>query len=143
MSKKAIKVAIAGTKGFNDFKMLCDAIDKSGFTVKELASGGESGISDNVSEWAENNDIPFKFFHIDWEGFDQPDAVVKKNKWGKDYNSNAAFFRDSEIAEYSDALIVVDGGNTHIKREMKRLEKSVYEYDPEDHIEGEDIVHHF
>lgn len=94
------------------FEILDDLHSKHGFT--ELVNGMASGIDSSAREWAKANKIPIKEFPAQWDKLDAPGAIIKVNKFGRQYNANAGFDRNFDMLKYTwedcDGLIVVFPG---------------------------------
>jgi hypothetical protein len=134
-----MKVIIAGDRYCTNYKILERAIKESNFSISEVISGGARG-SDTLGEcFARNNNIPYKVFHADWDNIQQKQAVVKTriNPWNKkeeQYNANAGFVRNEQMAKYADALIALQpNGNTngtqHMIKMAKKYNLSIYIYE--------------
>ena len=127
-----MKVIIAGSRNVDNYMLIEAAVLQSDFytEITEVVSGGAKG-ADRLGElYARNNNIEVKTFIPDWNDIDAPGAVVKKNRWGKKYNSKAGFDRNEKMGEYADALIAIwDGksaGTKSMINIMKRLDKPCY-----------------
>jgi hypothetical protein len=81
----------------------------------EVVSGGARGIDEYGEDYGHNNGIPVKVFEANWE----------------EKGRAAGPIRNKEMAEYSDALLLIwDGqskGSASMKKEMLKLNKPVYE----------------
>ncbi len=127
-----MKVIIAGSRSIISYVAVIDAIIKSNFDVSEIVSGRARGVDELGELYAKNHDIPIKEFPADWDNLTAPGAIVKKNRYGKEYNVNAGFARNAEMAKYADALIAVwDGkspGTFQMIREAEKAGLQVYVY---------------
>ena len=125
-----MKVAIIGSRHFNDYELLEQAIQESGFDITEECCGEASGADTIGRLWAEDHGIPVTSFPADWDNTEVPGAVVKINSWGKKYNAKAGFRRNTEMITYADAVIAMwDGispGTRHAVREAERLKKPIF-----------------
>ena len=138
-----MKVVIVAPKDI-EYSVVCAAIDKSGFKISELCLGIGSGVDIVGEQWAEENDISFKLFPVEWKNLKQPGAVPKEGKYGK-YNTNAAKYRDNEMCKHADALIAIEGAmaiGLNIKMH-KDAENEVFKYDPEEFMTDEEYGHIF
>jgi hypothetical protein len=92
------------------------AVHQSPFDITEVVSGGARGVDTYGTDWALERNIPIKLFRPDWD------------KFGK----GAGFIRNTQMAEYADALVAVwDGqskGTAHMIKTMEALGKPVYVY---------------
>lgn len=111
-----MKVIVAGSRDGFVAKNVFEAIEESKFIITELVSGGARGVDRDGEYYAKLNNIPIKQFLPDWD------------KYGK----GAGFRRNTEMAEYADALIAVwDGksnGTKHMISIMDDYEKPVHLY---------------
>lgn len=83
--------------------------------VTEVVCGKAQGVDSEGEHWASHRKVPVKPFPANWE------------KYGK----AAGPIRNKEMAEYSDALLLIwDGeskGSKNMLYEMEKLGKPVYE----------------
>jgi hypothetical protein len=90
-----MKVIIAGSRHIDNIHFLELAIQKSGFDITEVVSGGARGVDQLGERWAKDHNIPIKKFSAEWD------------KYGK----KAGPMRNKLMAEYGEALIAIyDGG---------------------------------
>ena len=89
-----MRVIIAGSRSIEEFAEVAIAVEESGFKVTEVVSGRARGVDMLGEAWADENDVPVKPFPADW------------NKWGNDAGKR----RNTEMAEYADALVAVHDG---------------------------------
>lgn len=110
-----MRTIIAGSRGIVDPKLVEEAIIASGFTITEVVSGGARGVDSIGERWALDNNIPIKRFPAKWHL----------------HGKRAGPIRNSEMAEYAEALIAVwDGASSGtqdmiIKAKCKGLEVHV------------------
>jgi hypothetical protein len=111
-----MKVIIAGSRSITDYEVVKLAVQQSGFQITEVVSGGAHGVDALGERWAIENSIPVKQFLAAW-------AALGKS---------AGPIRNSEMAEYADALIAVyDGaskGTKDVISKMQRANKQVFIY---------------
>lgn len=117
-----MKVIIAGTRykdkvnkiPFDDFKLIVEAVERSGFEITEVVCGMAIGVDKLGEQWAIANNIPVKEMPANW------------NAHGK----AAGPIRNRQMAEYADAAVVVwDGvsaGSRNMINEMIRKKKPYY-----------------
>lgn len=86
-----MKVIIAGTRDFNDYKRLKHDLDlyRTTANITEIVSGGCRGADLLGEKYAKENNIPVKRFPANWEV----------------YGKKAGPIRNAEMAEYADCLI--------------------------------------
>jgi hypothetical protein len=96
-----MKVIIAGSRILKKYDTVKEAIEKSGFEITEVVSGGNRSHdpvthlcygADYYGEcWAEENKVPVKRFPPNWDL----------------YGKAAGPIRNREMAEYADAVIAI------------------------------------
>lgn len=109
-----MKTIIAGSRDINSFTRVWAAIKASGFQVTEVVSGAARGVDTLGEIWAKEEGVPVRRFPAAWD------------KHGK----SAGYVRNTEMAQYADALIAVwDGksrGTMHMIDIARRLGLKVY-----------------
>jgi hypothetical protein len=60
-----MKVAVIGSRSFNDYEKLKDTLSK--ISISLLVSGGANGADKLGEQYANENNIPTKIFLPDWE----------------------------------------------------------------------------
>lgn len=131
-----MRVIIAGSRSFQDdpdiLKYIEEAVKQSGFDITEVVSGGARGIDQAGEEWAKINNILIKQFLANWNDLYQPDAVIRVNSAGFNYDVMAGFRRNKQMAEYADALIAIrpkvgkSKGTDHMIDSMQYLDKPTF-----------------
>lgn len=128
-----MKLIIAGSRNlYPTFGFINSAIRMLGVSkITEVVSGRATGVDTEGEHWAHHLGLPIQPFPADWDNIDVPGAVVKTRKDGSKYNAVAGLWRNVEMAEYADALILIwDGkssGSYNMKSEMEKLNKPIYE----------------
>lgn len=102
-----MKVIIAGSRSITNTELLKEIIEKSKFDISEVVCGDANGVDELGNQWAIENNLPVKHFPANWA------------KYGK----AAGFIRNSEMAEYGDALIVLWDGFSSGTKMMIELAK--------------------
>lgn len=117
-----MKVIIAGTRykdkvnkiPFNDYKLVIEAIQRSGLEITEVVCGMAIGVDKLGEQWAIANNVSIKEMPANW------------NTHGK----AAGPIRNREMAEYADAAIIIwDGvssGSRNMINEMIRKKKPYF-----------------
>lgn len=120
-----MKVIIAGTRykdperkiPFDDYGLLVQAVQRSGFNITEVVSGNAIGADKLGEQWAQANDIEIRFM------------PATPQEWTK-YGKAAGPIRNRRMAEYADAAIILwDGispGSRNMIDEMIRAKKPYY-----------------
>jgi len=113
-----MKTIIAGSRSIVDLIHVTEAIGQCGWNISEVVSGGARGPDKLGEIWAEKANIPIKQFIPDWDGL------------GK----CAGFQRNSEMAEYADALIAVWDGKSNGTKDMiqkaRKAKLKIFIYKP-------------
>lgn len=91
-----MKTIIAGSRNITGYHQVTKAVEDSGFQITEVVSGGANGVDKLGERLAKASLLPCKVFAADW------------NKYGK----RAGYVRNSEMAEYAEALIAVWDGKS-------------------------------
>lgn len=101
MDKNNIKLAIVGSRTFNDYPTLLYVVNSikrdNGYTYTEIVSGGAKGADSLAERYAEQNKITKKIFPADW------------NRYGK----RAGFMRNVDIIDRCDVCICFWDGESH------------------------------
>ena len=100
-----MKTIIAGSRGFNDYGLLCQICKEELLT--EVVSGTARGADQLGERYSDENGIPKKQFPADWD------------KYGK----SAGYKRNTEMAKYADALIAFWDGESRGTKHMIDLAK--------------------
>lgn len=97
-----MRVVIAGSRSINDFDLIKEAVERSGFDITEVVSGTARGADRLGEHWARTNNVPIKMMPADWD------------KNGK----AAGYIRNREMAEYADAAIIIWDGESRGSKNM-------------------------
>jgi hypothetical protein len=114
------KVIIAGSRGFKDYKFLCEICNKalSERTDIQIVSGGAWGADKLGERYARDYEHCLKQFPADWER----------------HGRAAGYIRNEEMAKYADALICFWDGKSPGTKHMidlgnkYNLKVKIYEY---------------
>ena len=102
------KWIIAGSRGFQNYPLLCKELDKIREQIGEIVCGEARGADTLGCIYAYDNDIKVKGFPADWER----------------YGKSAGFIRNDEMAAYADkAIIFWDGKSVGSKDMIDKMEK--------------------
>ncbi len=105
-----MKVIIAGSRGVSSYEAIKAAVKESGFQVTEVVSGGARGVDTLGEKFALDNNIAIRRFPANWAQF----------------GPRAGYMRNSEMAEYGEALIAVWDGQspgTEMMIDLARLKR--------------------
>lgn len=97
-----MKVIIAGTRSVNDYSLVVQAVQRSGYNITEVVSGCATGVDRLGEQWARANDVPIREMPADW---------IR-------HGASAGPQRNRAMAEYADAAIVVWDGKSRGTRNM-------------------------
>lgn len=107
-----MKLAIIGTKKFNDYNLLSSKIENIS-NIEQIISGGAPGADTLAKKYAKLNGIPFLEFPPNYEK----------------YRDKAKHIRDDLITDHCDKLLAFwDGeceGTKYTIERAKKLEKEV------------------
>ncbi len=88
-----LKIGVVGSRGFNDYKLLKDTLDKYKENVFLIVSGGAPGADSLGEKWANENNVK---------------TLIHKPKWRDEdgnYIPSAGFDRNELIVNDSDIII--------------------------------------
>lgn len=109
-----MKVIIAGSRDVTALYLVEDAVRMSGFEITEVVCGGARGVDRLGEIYAQQRNIPVKYFLADWD------------KFGK----SAGHRRNREMAVYAEALITcwdgISPGTKGMILDMKKLKKRTF-----------------
>lgn len=117
-----MKVIIAGSRKITDVRFVEHAVKLSGFSIREVVSGGAAGVDKLAETWAKDNKIPVRRFLANWKDITVKGAVIRTGQYGK-YNAVAGHMRNGEMAAYGQALIAIWDGHSRGTKDM--IDKSV------------------
>lgn len=74
-----MKLAIVGSRNFNNYKVLEETLSTFEEPITEIISGGATGADALAEEWAKKNDIPITIHKAEWSKYGRA-AGPKRNK---------------------------------------------------------------
>lgn len=89
-----MKIAVIGSRGFNDYDKLKTSLEEYKDTSTLFVSGGAKGADSLGERWARENNIPVKIFYPDWD------------KHGK----SAGYKRNIDIVDNADIVVAFHDG---------------------------------
>ena len=108
-----MKIGVIGSRGFNDYKLLKDTLDKYLPEATVVVSGGARGADSLGERWAKENGLETLIFLPDWDA----------------YGKSAGYIRNADIVKNSDIIIAFwDGmskGTEHSINLGKKQNKEV------------------
>lgn len=109
-----MKVIIAGSRSIDDYGLVEEAVEKSGFDISRIISGGAEGVDALGEKYGKESAIPVGIIPADWD------------KHGR----SAGPKRNAKMAKHADALIAVwDGispGTKDMLNKMHKLGKPIF-----------------
>jgi hypothetical protein len=97
-----MKTIIAGSRNITQYATVTRAIFEAGFDISEVVSGTARGVDQLGEVWAKRYQIPVKKFPANWDT----------------HGKLAGFIRNTEMAEYADALIAIWDGQSRGTKHM-------------------------
>jgi len=97
-----MRTIIAGSRTITDYQQLLLAISRIDWTITSIVCGGARGVDSLGKKYADNNNIPIKFFIPDWARF----------------SKGAGFIRNVSMAKNADALIALWDGKSRGTKHM-------------------------
>lgn len=89
-----MRVIVAGSREITSPEVVSYAVERSGFQVSQLVSGGARGVDRLGEQWARNASVPVQRFIPDWDGGGR----------------SAGHARNREMAKHADALVAIWDG---------------------------------
>jgi len=105
-----MKLAIVGSRTFNDYELLKDEVDKllKRYNITEIVTGGSKGADKLAEQYARENGLKLTVYYAQWR------------KYGK----KAGFIRNDKIWQYADFGIAFwDGESRGTQHSFKLAEK--------------------
>jgi len=116
-----MKVAIIGSRSFENYELLKFKLLPYKASITEIVSGGASGADKLAEIYAKANNIPVKVFEADWENLDAEPCKIKTRQDGSSYNVLAGFNRNTKIVQRADFIICFwDGQSTGTRDSLKK-----------------------
>lgn len=110
-----MKVIIAGSRSITDTEAVEAAVLRSPFSITEVISGHAAGVDTIGEALSHKLQAKLVIFHANW----------------RLYGKSAGFTRNSEMADYADALILIwnglSRGSADMKRCMEERKKPIFE----------------
>lgn len=131
-----MRLIVAGGRDFKNFEYGFKCIDHmTRDTPKEditIICGKALGGDTCGEKWYElhkHGGVKIEYFIPDWDDISKPDAVIKVNKFGKEYNAKAGMDRNHEMGDTGTHLIAfwnnVSKGTKDMINYMTKLGKHV------------------
>ena len=109
-----MKVAVIGSRDFTNYALLTEKLDKlhQMQQITTIVSGGAKGADSYGEFWAKMQGMTPLIFEAKWEDLSHPDANIKRNRWGKQYDASAGFRRNKTIIENCDIVFAFWDGSS-------------------------------
>ena len=109
-----MKIAVIGSRSFSNYRLLSEKLDKIQQLqqIDVIVSGGAKGADSYSEFWANMHNVETKIFLADWDNITRPGATVKRNKYGKQYDSSAGHVRNQLIIDYADIIVAFWDGRS-------------------------------
>lgn len=124
LNEQGKKIAVIGSRTFNDKDRLFKILDKNRHKIKAILSGGAQGADSLAQEWAKERGFLCMTFYARW-----------RDEYGN-FDKGAGFKRNFEIIKNADAVIAfwdkVSGGTANSLEIAEKLNKPVkiFEFTP-------------
>lgn len=103
-----MKLAIVGSRTFNDYALLKETIKSNNLNITEIVSGGARGADSLAEKFAIDNDIQTTIYKADW----------------KTHGKAAGFIRNHDIIKNSDIVLAFwDGISNGTRHSISLAEK--------------------
>lgn len=104
-----MKIIVTGGRDYSDFKKLEATLND--LYPALIIQGGATGADSLAREYSKIKKIKCQTYEANWDDLSQPDARIKKTKFGKSYDAQAGHRRNHKmLSENQDALVVVFPG---------------------------------
>lgn len=87
-----MKLAIIGSREFNNYELLCKTLDEYKSRVSLVVSGGAKGADILGEKWANENNIPTLIFIPDWDKFGKRAGFIRNEDIIKNCDGCVAFW---------------------------------------------------
>lgn len=121
------RVAVVGSRTFKDIKYLERILEEITAFIGEfvVVSGGAEGADTLAVQWSEARGGYPTVYPAAWGDLSHPDAVIKTNKHGKQYDALAGYRRNQQIVDDCDLVVAFwDGKSPGTADTIARAEKA-------------------
>lgn len=126
--KEPFRLIIAGSRGFTNYPLLesyCKHVLQNRSNI-EIVSGTAKGADQLGEKFAIKHNLGLKSFPAPWHDIQgKPDNVIRTRSNGQKYWNGAGMFRNRQMAEYADALVVFWDGKSRGTGAMVNLAKQL------------------
>ena len=134
-----IKIGVVGSRTFTDFDSLEENLhviiheeNEGSFEDIVIVSGGAPGADTLAKKYAIKHKLGYQEYRPDWNNVSYPEARIKINKYGKEYNADAGFRRNSIIVKEADMLVAFHNGSSGTADTLRKAKKKgikIYDFD--------------
>lgn len=75
-----MRIAIIGSRGFNDESLFIQTIQSLEFPITEIISGGAKGADTMAAIWADSNNIPLTVYKPEWDKYGRAAGILRNKK---------------------------------------------------------------
>jgi hypothetical protein len=108
-----------------------EAFEHFNLKPKTVLSPGETPVEEMAGSWAESNKVKVDVRKPKWGDMTVEKCTIKQNRFGKDYNSRAAFNRNDELVADCDCVLMINDhsrSSASIVEAAEKLSKTVYKW---------------
>ncbi len=87
-----MKLAIVGSRTFNDIELLSKTLDSYKSKISFVVSGGAKGADYLAEVWAKNNNVPTIVHKPDWKKYGKSAGIARNEHIVKDCDECVAFW---------------------------------------------------
>lgn len=105
-----MKIAVIGSRKFKNVEFFNSIMDRLVAAYGEfiVVSGLAEGADAMAMAWSHRNGWwkdKTRMYPADWSDLSHPDAVIKVDKWGNEYDAKAGFRRNHKIINDADMVV--------------------------------------
>ena len=98
-----MKIIIAGSRTFNNYKLLEETMDSLALPIDEIVCGSALGADSLGEKWAKSKNIPVTYFYPDWDMYGKSGGVIRNHQMG-DYADYLVAFWDKKSRGTADMI---------------------------------------
>jgi len=87
-----MKIAVIGSREFNDYSKLKQEIEKLNLTISKVISGGAKGADALGEIWARENGVELTIYQPDWKKYGRSAGVIRNKLIIEDCDVCIAFW---------------------------------------------------
>ena len=132
-----MKIAIIGSRTFNDMSMLEEAVhriihdeNEGCFDNITIVSGGAKGADSLGAEYAKKHNFELVVHEAKWKDLSHSDARIIDGQWGQ-YDANAGHRRNTLIINDADIIVAFHNnspGTANSLGKARKAGKKIYEF---------------